>query len=184
MTVRFFAPLNLIKVAILAGLLFLPISVNGQIENHLILKKNGLVDKIHFLTGDPISFIREGNDFTEEYYIQGIGTDFILVSGQEVPIAQIKTIVRYRTGFNFKGSGKALLIAAPAYLVIGAVNELFHQRGNKFNAADLVPTRGNLIVSGSLLTAGLILPSFQVRKYHLHKKFMLKIVQSDPALNR
>jgi len=149
-----------------------------------VLPASHLAEKPRLVRYLTISFIREGNDFSEEYYIQGIGTDFILVAGQEVPIAQIKTVVRYRTGFNFKGSGKALQIAAPAYLVIGAVNGLFHQRGNKFNAADLVPTKGNLIVSGSLLTAGLILPTFQIRKYHLHKKFMLKIVQSDPALNR
>jgi hypothetical protein len=76
------------------------------------------------------------------------------------------------------------MIAAPGYLVIGLINELFHQRGSKFNAGDLVPTRNNLIVAGSLVAAGLILPRFQVRKYPLGRKFSLFIVESDPALNK
>jgi len=171
-------------LTVLAGLFLLPVAVSGQVENHLILKKNGYLNKQHFLAGDPITFIREGNNYPEESYIQGIGTDFIIVSGKEVPINKITFVIRYRTGFNFVGSGKALMIASPGYLVIGAVNELFHHRYTGIKASDLVPTVSNLIVAGVLLTTGAILPSFQVRKYHLGRKFSLKIVQSDPALNR
>lgn len=171
-------------MAIVIGLAFLPMMVSGQTENHLILKKRGYLDKLHFLTGDPITIIREENAYAEEFYIQGIGTDYIQVGGQEIPINKIACVVQVRNGFNFEGSGKILMIAAPGYLVIGVINELFHQRGSGFNASALVPSGNNLIVAGSLLTAGLILPRFQVRKYHLGKKFTLKIVQSDPALNR
>lgn len=168
----------------MAGLLFFAIPVWGQMENHLILKKYGFHNKQHYLVGDQITFIREGNNYEEESYIQGIGKDFILVSGQEVPINKIATVVRYRTGFNFRGSGKALMIASPGYLVIGAINELFHQRNTGFDASGLVPTVPNLIVAGSLLTAGAILPVFQVRKYHLRNKFSLVVVESDPAFYR
>ncbi len=171
-TLRFLAGLT-----VLIGLAFLTMPVSGQIENHLILKKNGYVNKLHFLTGDPITFIREGNNYPEESYIAGIGTDFIVTSGQVIPICKISCVIRYRTGFNFVGSGKALMIAAPGYLVIGAVNALFHGDSPK-------PTVTNLVVAGVLLTAGVIFPKFQVRKYPIGKKFTLKIVQSDPALNR
>jgi len=160
-------------LAVIIGLAFFPMPVSGQIENHLILKKHGYLNKLHFLTGDPITFILEGNKYPEESYIQGIGTDFILVSGQEIPINKITFLIRYRTGFNFVGSGKALMIASPGYLVIGAINALFQ-------GASPVPTVSNLIVAGVFLTAGAIIPGFQVRKYPIGKKFTLKIVQSDP----
>jgi hypothetical protein len=154
-----------------------PLSAFGQIENHLILKKNGLIDKMHFFTGDPITIIREGNKYAEEFYIQGIGTDFIIIGGTELPISQISTVLRRNTGFNFDASGKALLIAAPGYLIIGIINSLF-QRVN------ILPSTTNLIVTGSLLGAGAILPVFQVRKFPIGRKFSLRVVPSDPAWYR
>jgi hypothetical protein len=165
-------------------LALLSMPVAGQFENHLILKKNGYLNKLHFFNGDPITFIREGDKFAEESYIQGIGTDFIIVSGHEIPINKIAFLISSRTGFNFESSGKALMIASPGYLVIGFINELFHQRVAGLNASALVPTRTNLIVAGSLFAAGAILSGFKVRKYPIGKRFTLRIVQSDPALNR
>ena len=168
--------LFLTVLVVLIGLAILPIPVSGQIENHLILKKNGYLNKLHFLTGDQITLIREGNKYSEDFYIQGIGTDFILVSGDMIPIKKIAFLIHYRTGFNFVSSGKALMIASPGYLVIGAINALFQ-------GASPVPTLTNVIVAGALLTTGLIFPRFQLRRYPIGKKFTLKIVQSDPAIN-
>lgn len=178
-TSRFLAGL-----AVAIGLAFLPVTVSGQVENHLILKKNGYVNKMHFFTGDPITFIRKGNKYPEESYLGGIGIDFIIVSGEVIPVSQISHLIRYRNGFNFEGSGKALMIAAPGYLVIGAVNELFQHRGKGLKVSDLTPTVSNLVVAGVLITAGAIFPKFQVRKYHIGKKFTLRVVQSDPRLIR
>jgi len=163
-----------VRILILIVLTLVSFPVCGQIENHMILRKNGFRNKVHFLTGDPIIFIREGNNYTEEYYIQGIGTDCIIVGGDEVPIKNIALVVRYRQGFNFNASGKTLMVAAPGYLLIGAINALFQ-------GISLVPTKTNLIVAGSLATVGAILPTFQIKKYHLGKKYSLAIVQSDPA---
>lgn len=165
------------RLIILTGLALASIPVSGQIGNHLILRKHGYLNKLHFLTGDPITFIREGNNYPEEYYLQGIGADFIIVSGQVIPINKITHVIRNRTGFNFRASGSAMMIAAPGYLVIGAVNALFQ-------GISPVPTVSNLIVAGALATAGAIIPAFQVRKYHMGRKFSLAIAQSDPALNR
>lgn len=177
-------PAILFSLALVLGLGFLSASVQGQIENHLILKKKGYINKMHFLSGDPITFVRQGNDFREETYIQGIGSDFIIVSGRELPIRNISSVEKYRSGFNFKASGKALMIAAPGYLVIGAINELFHQRDTGWDMKKMVPDKRNLIVAGSLLAIGAILPAFQVRNYPIGKNFTLRIVQSDPAFNR
>jgi hypothetical protein len=169
--------------AILAALLAMslttlaPAGANGQVENHLILKKNGYINKMHFLTGDPIKLVRVGSKLTEEAIIQGIGEDFILFSGQELPLNQISMVVKYRTSFNFVASGKALLVAAPGYLLIGVVNALFQ-------GISPLPTANNLIVAGSLLAAGIVLPVFQIRRFPIGKTFTLKIVQSDPWLNK
>ena len=174
---RDFRLLILSALTMVIGLAFLTMPVCGQVQNHLILKKKGYINKMHFLAGDPIQFVREGNKFAEEGYIDGIGTDFIVISGFELPISKISTLIRYRTGFSFDTSGKLLMIAAPGYLLIGVINELF--RG-----ANILPTKTNLIVAGSLLASGAIFTTFQVRKYRIGKKFTLKIVQSDPSLNR
>ncbi len=176
-------PIKKIPTLIWAGLVLMIASVTftgqatGQTANHLILLKRGHINKVNFFTGDPITFVREGNEYAEETYLQGIGRDYILVSGEEIPIKKISCLVRENTGFNFRVSGKALMIAAPGYLVIGAVNNLFQH-------VSPVPTVSNLIVAGVLLAAGAVLPAFQVRKYTIGRKFSLKIVQSDPAFNR
>jgi hypothetical protein len=169
--------MNITRWILLSALVMISLEGTCQLGNHLVLRKNGFRNKINYLTGDPISFMREGSSNPEEYYLQGIGTDFIVVAGQELPLNKITCIIKHRTGFNFRASGKALMIAAPGYLVIGVINSLFQ-------GSSPAPTATNLIVAGSLLTAGLILPGFQVRKYPLGKKFSLIIVQSDPALDK
>ena len=160
-------------LAILFMFSVLPQPVSGQLSNHMILLKNNYKNKVNYLPGDPIIYIKKGTTWVEEATIQGIGTDYIIVSGTELPVNQIDYVFRRRTGFNFRGSGKALMYAAPGYVVLGSVNALFA-------GTSLIPTPGNLIVAGSLLAVGAILPKFQVRKYPIGKKFRLAIVQSDP----
>ena len=164
-----------IRLFILLGLCLVTLQSFGQLNNHLVVRKNGFRNKLNFLAGDPIVLIRDGNNFAEEYYLQGIGTDFIIANGQEIPIKKIDCIIHRRTGFNFRASGKALLAAAPLYLVIGAVNNLFQK-------ISPVPTVTNLVVAGSLATAGLLFPRLQVKKYPLGRRYSLIIVQSDPLL--
>ncbi len=166
-----------IRLLILFGLTIISLQGFGQINNHLVLRKNGFRNKLNFLAGDPIIFIRDGNSFAEEYYLQGIGTDFIIANGQEIPIKKIDCIIHRRTGFNFRASGGALVIAAPGYLLIGAVNNLFQK-------ISPVPTVTNLVVAASLATAGLLFPRLQVKKYQLGRRYSLIIVQSDPLLNK
>ncbi len=162
---------------ILLGFSLVALQGFGQFNNHLVIRKNGFRDKLNFLAGDPIMFIRDGNTVAEEYYLQGIGTDFIIANGQEIPIRKINCVIHRRMGFNFRSSGGALLAAAPAYLLIGAVNNLFQK-------ISPVPTVTNLVVAGSMATAGLLLPRLQVKKYKLGRRYSIIIVQSDPFLNK
>lgn len=166
-----------IRLIILTGFALISFQSFGQYNNHLVLRKNGYRDKLNFLAGDPITFIREGNGFAEEYYIDGISTRSIIVNGQEVPISRIDCLIYRRKGFNFRSSGRALLVAAPGYLIIGAINNLFQR-------ISPVPTLNNLVVAGSLASAGALLPLFQVRKFKLGKRYSLIIVESDPMLNK
>ncbi len=154
-----------------------PLSSQGQVENHLILKKRGYINKMHFLPGDPITIIRAGLKSPEEIIIEGIGEDFILVSGQELLLNQIDCVVKRYTGFNFIASGRAVMAAAPVYLLVGVINSLFQRTSP-------VPTPTNLIVAGSLLAAGAVIPTFQVRRYRLGGKFTLRVVKSDPQYLR
>ncbi len=149
----------------------------GQIENHLILKKGGLTNRLHFLTGDPIRFIRKGNSYEEGGVIQGIGTDYIIVAGREVSLRDIGIVVYRRTSFNYDAGGKMLMIASPFYLLLGAVNALLQ---------DIRPiwSWGNVGVAASFAAAGVGLRTLQVRKFRLGGRYQLRIVQSDPLLNK
>jgi hypothetical protein len=148
----------------------------GQNQNHMILKKRGLTDRLHFLTGDNIRFIRKENSFEEGGVIQGIGTDYILIAGREVPVSSIGIIIFRRTSFNFDASGKMLMLASPLYLLIGGINSLIQ-------GYHPIWTWGNAGVAASIAAAGLGFSSLQEKKFRLGGKYQLRIVQSDPFFN-
>lgn len=150
---------------------------NCQIENHLILKKNGWKNKAHYLIGNEIIFSRKESSNIENGVIQGIDPEHLIIGGVMIPLNQVDEVIRIRSSFNFRAGGKTLQVAAPGFLLISAVNALI------WNIRPIWST-GNLITSGSLLAAGLILPIFQVRHFPMGKKFTLRVVESDPAYNR
>ena len=149
----------------------------GQIENHLILKKGGLTNRLHFLTGDPIRFIRKGNTYEEGGTIQGIGTDYLIIAGREVWLSEIGVVVYRRTAFNYDAGGKMLMVASPFYLLLGAINALVQ---------DIRPvwSWGNAGVAASLAAAGVGFRSLQIKKFRLGGNYQLRIVQSDPFFNK
>lgn len=161
----------------LLSLILMLVSFPGltQIENHLIIKKNGFKNKVHYLAGDAIWLEWNKLQAPVDGIIAGIGIDQILINGMTIPIAEVTKVHRYRTGFNFRAGGKTLQIAAPGFLAVVAANTLI--RGDR----PIWPS-STLLTSGILLTSGLILPVFQVKHYRMGGKYSLKIVKSDPAL--
>lgn len=147
----------------------------AQTQNHLILKKNGYHNRLQYFTGDEISFIRKGNDYIESGILQGIGTDRIIIAGEEILVGTIGTIVFNRTSFNFKTGGTTIMLASPLYLILGAINSFIQD-------SRPVWTAGSFIVAGAIAATGLLVRSFQVRKFPIGKKFQLRIVPSDPTL--
>jgi hypothetical protein len=149
----------------------------GQLENHLILKKRNITNLHHFLPGDPITFIRQGNSFDESGTIQGISTDKIIIGGQEIPVRTIETVLYQRKSFNYRAGGSTIALASPLYLALGAVNSLIRNERP-------IWTPVNFAVAGGILASGLAIRTLQVKKYKLGPKYQLKIVQSDPFLQK
>lgn len=145
----------------------------GQFENHLILKRKNLTNLHHYLPGDQITYIRDGNTFDESGTIQGIGPDRIIIGGQEIPVNTIETVFYNRTGFNFKAGGTTIALASPLYLALGALNSLI--RGERPLWVPL-----NFAVAGGIVASGLAIRSLQVKKYKIGSKYQLRVVQSDP----
>jgi hypothetical protein len=147
----------------------------GQIENHLVIKKNGFKNKVHYLTGDAIWLEWNRKPSPINGIIAGIGTDQIFVNGLTIPVDEITKIHRFRTSFNFKAGGRTLQIAAPGFLAVVAANTLI--RGDR----PVWPT-STLVTGGVILATGLILPVFQVKHYRMGGRYTLRIVRSDPEL--
>ena len=150
---------------------------SAQTQNHLILKKNGLHNRLQYFTGDEISFIRQGNSYVESGIIQGIGIDRIIIAGEEIPVSTISKLVYQRTSFNYRAGGNTIILASPLYLILGAVNAFIQD-------SRPIWTAGSFLVSGAIAATGVFISSLQVRKVSLGKKYQLRIVPSDPALNR
>ena len=149
----------------------------GQLENHLILKKRNITNLHHFLPGDEITFIRQGNSFDESGTIQGISADKIIIGGQLIPVSTIETILYQRKSFNYKAGGTTIALASPLYLTLGAVNSLIRNERP-------IWAPFNFAIAGGILASGLAIRTLQVKKYKLGPKYQLKIVQSDPFLQK
>ncbi len=165
---------RLIRLFIFTFFAFISIQSYAQYENHLILKK-GYKNKHNYLVGDSIRFLRNHVDVPFIGEIEAIGEDFIVLQGQVFPISEINSLYYYRKLFNFRASGIMLQVAGPGFLGLTAFNAIYH-------SIRPIWTPSNLITSGGLFLAGLIMPLFQVRKYKLGNKFHLQIIQSDPGL--
>jgi hypothetical protein len=168
---------SLPKLLLVITLVLAVYPVRGQIENHLVIKKNGFKNKVHYLTGDAIWLEWNKLPSSISGIIAGIGTDQIFVNGLTIPVDEIKKIHRYRTGFNFKAGGKTLQIAAPGFLAVVAANTLI--RGDR-----PVWPPSSLVTGSVILATGLILPVFQVKHYRMGGRYTLRIVRSDPELLR
>jgi len=169
---------NIHRLGLVFTIIMLSFSVQSlpQTQNHLILKKNGYHNRLHYFTGDSISLIRIGNTYIENGRIQGIGIDEIILGGKIIQLSEISSIVYTRKSFNYAAGGQMILMASPLYLLLGAVNALIQGIRPLWSS-------GNLIVAGTIAATGILVSTLQFRKFDLGKKFQLRIVQSDPMLN-
>jgi hypothetical protein len=86
-------------------------------------------------------------------------------------------VIYQRTSFNFKAGGTTIALASPLYLALGAVNSLIRRERP-------IWTPLNFGVAGGILASGLVIRTLQVKKYKLGTKYQLRIVQSDPFLQK
>lgn len=165
-----------LSIILSASLLLISIGGNAQHQNHLILKK-GYKNQLHFLIGDEIRFTDVRSDVPIIGVIQEIGEDFITVNKTVYPIKEILTVVHRRQSFNYRAGGKTLQIAGPGLLAVGATNSLIQ------GTRPIWPTP-TLIAAAVISLSGFLLPLLQDRVYRLGDQFVLRIVPSDPELNK
>ncbi|MCD6346051.1 MAG: hypothetical protein J7L96_01390 [Bacteroidales bacterium] len=165
-------PLPLLAFILICLSLLHTISGRAQYDNHLILRR-GYKNIQNYLRGDSIRFSSVSFKTPIIGKIDAVGEDFIVVRGKTYPIKNINTLYRNKS-IDFKSAGKTLQVAGPAFMVISAVNAFL-------KSIRPIWSTSNLITSGGILTAGIILPRFQVKKYKLGKRYNLRIAPTDPV---
>lgn len=156
--------------SVLVLILLITVSVSGQLNNHLILKK-GPRNIQNFLTGDSIRYMKNNFKSIESALIQGIGEDFIYANNEQVMIKEITGIVKVRA-MHYKAAGTATKIAGPTLILIDGFNSLLR---------DFRPIFGrNIAIAGAAIFAsGFLLPLLQTKVYDLNKAYYLRIVPAD-----
>ena len=146
-----------------------------QLNNHLILKRGSKSIK-HFIAGDSIIF--QKNNFETPVFdqIQGIGQDFIIIKGEELPIREITGIVHIRA-LHYREAGIMFNIAGPVLIMIDGFNSLIRRFHPIFGT--------NILIAGAaIFGTGFLLPLLQSKVYHMDKGYYLRIVPSDPETYR
>lgn len=127
-----------------------------------LLEKPGTVNNKKYYSGDAIKIKTIHPDTILSGKITGINDSSIIVGyANEVFIGNINYIVRGRWGFSLLQ--KVFLSAGFAYVVIATFNGLIN------NDKPIVDEQ-TLIISGSLLVAGVILTPITTRKHKIDSK--------------
>jgi hypothetical protein len=121
-----------------------------------------------YTIGDPFIF-KTVYDQWFSGVIDDLRRDTIYINGQAFSYKEIASIQRLKKG---SALGKLLIAAGAGYLAIGAVNGMIRKDPGK----DWY-TKTDYIVSGALITGGVLLAAMKSKYYNLGGKYRLLYLQ-------
>ncbi|MEM9390121.1 MAG: hypothetical protein AAGA02_06580 [Bacteroidota bacterium] len=136
-------------------------SYTASAQYYLQLKKRNKV--IHtYSAGDRIRFKLQGDDFYTDQMITGVTDSTIRFRLSDVAIRDIKVVkLLKRDSYGLDLVSGAAVTAGIFFLAIDQVNQLFVQDEG------LGPSSETLIISGSLVSAGLIIWLLKKKRFRL-----------------
>jgi hypothetical protein len=158
------------NVSMLLLLLVLPSESFSQ-EKYLVMDKPGHIKRIRYYTGDEIIFKLKGDKTTYSTIIQAVGDSTIRVRDTDIPVNNIRSIIRHtENGFLYQAS-RILPKAGILYFLADTFNPIF--RGEKPHVS-----RSGVVVGSTLFLGGNALKLFRKRTLKVNNYRTLKILQT------
>lgn len=147
------------RVIFLWGFLISWAAINAQ-ERYLLLDKPGFRRDRIFYTGDPVTFRMSGEKFDRHDQITGFNDSSIVFNSYQVVIRDLD-YVKFNRDRGFMNPFKGAMFIIPG-LALPLADFLNYSvvEGNRYH-----PDQSILIVSGSLVTGGLVWYSFRHGKF-------------------
>jgi hypothetical protein len=149
-----------------------PVSPFFRSQKYLVLDKPGKVKRIRFFVGNEITFRLKGDPVLYRDVITAVDDSSFTIFGTKVLIKDVDRII-LRSQSWFVNQGSFLLPAAGViYFLADNLNPVI-QGGEK-----LAISRGSVIVSASLIGAGLVLRLFQKKEHRIRKSKRLRVLET------
>lgn len=158
------------RISVLFLLFCIAAECVGQ-EKYLVLDKPGRIKRLRYYAGDEVIFKLKGDKTTYSTIIQSVGDSTIKVRDTDIPIKDIRAIIRHNeNGFLYQAA-RILPKAGILYFLGDTFNPIF--RGEKPNVS-----RSGVIIGSSLFIGGNALRLFKKRTFRINNYRTLKVLQT------
>lgn len=123
-----------------------------------------------FFAGSPMTYVHQ-NGIRFSGYLESILDSSIILSGEEVLLSDIKTILHHRRGIQFLSN--LSLTGAVFYVGLDLTNALL-SRSKPLIGSEVLP------IGAALAGSGLILRSFRYNRRKVSDKRKLKVLDTSP----
>ncbi|QHT70081.1 hypothetical protein GXP67_27260 [Rhodocytophaga rosea] len=143
----------------------------SQDQRFLILDKPGHVKRLRYYAGDELIFKLKGDRMKYKDVIEAVGDSTIKVRGADIPLRDIKSVIRYKQGGMLDQAIYILPRAGLLYFLADTFNPVF--RGN-----DPDISRSGIVVGSSFIAGGLLLKLAKKRNYRINNFRRLRTLET------
>jgi hypothetical protein len=153
--------------------IFCSICLKGlsQSQRYLILDKPGHIKRFRYYIGDELIFKLKGDRMRYKDVIEDVGDSTIKIKGADIPIKDIKSVIRYKEGGMLDQAIYILPRAGILYFLADTFNPVF--RGS-----DPDVSRSGIVVGSSFIAGGLLLKLAKKRNYRMNNFRRLRTLQA------
>jgi hypothetical protein len=143
----------------------------SQDQRFLILDKPGHIKRFRYYAGDELIFKLKGDRMKYKDVIEAVGDSTIKIRGADIPLRDIKSVIRYKQGGMLDQAIYILPRAGLLYFLADTFNPVI--RGGSLEVS-----RSGIVVGSSFVVGGLLLKLAKKRNYRLNNFRRLRTLES------
>lgn len=143
----------------------------SQGQRYLVLDKPGSVKRIRYYVGEELKFKLKDDKTVYTDVIEDVGDSSIKIRGTQIPLKDIRMVIRYKEGGLLNQAIYILPRAGILYFLADTFNPVF--RGGSVDVS-----RSGIIVGSSFVAGGLFLKLFKKKKYRINNFRSLRTLET------
>lgn len=143
----------------------------SQDQRYLVLDKPGHIKRLRYYAGDDLIFKLKGDKMKYKDIIEAIGDSSIRIKGTDIPIKDIRAVIRYKEGGMLDQAIYILPRAGIVYFLADTFNPVFL-------GGDPGISRSGIVIGSSFVATGLLLKLAKKRTYRINNFRTLRTLRT------